>query len=181
MNQIHNVSKECFYNFDSIGWLSYLITNQNTLIVASYLNKVVAYVYYQPNPGHVCKLGVLKEYRKRGIANHLMDMAESKCTSNYIQLEVRVTNDAAINLYVKRGYRIANVEVNYYNEEGVLADAYLMLKCSDAVLIDFLRRIFLPLKCAQAGCKYSVINYIIKETDGTLKYISDWTKSLDKI
>ncbi len=63
------------------------------------------------------------EHRKKGIASKLMDkMLEEN--SNNITLEVRTTNESAINLYKKYNFKIASTRKNYYGNE----DAYLMIR-----------------------------------------------------
>ena len=63
------------------------------------------------------------EHRKKGIASKLMDkMLEEN--SNNITLEVRTTNEKAINLYKKYNFKIVSTRKNYYGNE----DAYLMIR-----------------------------------------------------
>ena len=63
------------------------------------------------------------EHRKKGIASKLMDkMLEEN--SNNITLEVRTTNESAINLYKKYNFKIVATRKNYYGNE----DAYLMIR-----------------------------------------------------
>ena len=63
------------------------------------------------------------EHRKKGIASKLMDkMLEEN--SNNITLEVRTTNEKAINLYKKNNFKIVSTRKNYYGNE----DAYLMIR-----------------------------------------------------
>ena len=73
----------------------------------------------------ITTLAVSKEDRKRGIAQSLLDKlreyGEEKKIKN-ITLEVRVNNQAAINLYQKNGFEIWALRKNYYEHE----DGYLM-------------------------------------------------------
>ena len=73
----------------------------------------------------ITTLAVKKEDRKKGIAqsliNKLLEYGEEKKVKN-ITLEVRVTNQAAINLYQKNGFEIWTIRKNYYEHE----DGYLM-------------------------------------------------------
>ena len=63
------------------------------------------------------------EHRKKGIASKLMDkMLEEN--GNNITLEVRATNENAINLYKKYNFKIVSIRKNYYGKE----DAYLMIR-----------------------------------------------------
>lgn len=66
---------------------------------------------------------VLNDYRKNGIGSKLMNkMFEEKVCN--ITLEVRKSNDSAISLYKKNGFKIASVREMYYGSE----DAYLMIR-----------------------------------------------------
>ena len=63
------------------------------------------------------------EHRKKGIASKLMDkMLEEKAKN--ITLEVRTTNEGAINLYKKYNFKVVSTRKNYYGNE----DAYLMIR-----------------------------------------------------
>ena len=63
------------------------------------------------------------EHRKKGVASKLMDTMIKEKVKN-ITLEVRVTNEAAINLYLKYGFKIVSKRANYYGSD----DAYLMIR-----------------------------------------------------
>lgn len=64
-----------------------------------------------------------KQYRNKGIASKLMDKMFEENVNN-ITLEVRTTNEKAINLYKKYGFKIASIRTKYYGNE----DAYLMVR-----------------------------------------------------
>lgn len=63
------------------------------------------------------------EHRKKGIASKLMDKMLEENINN-ITLEVRTTNEGAINLYKKYNFKIVSTRKNYYGNE----DAYLMIR-----------------------------------------------------
>lgn len=63
------------------------------------------------------------EHRKKGIASKLMDKMLEENINN-ITLEVRTTNESAINLYKKYNFKIVSTRKNYYGNE----DAYLMIR-----------------------------------------------------
>lgn len=74
----------------------------------------------------VVNIGVLPEYRRQGVGEHLFQKLEelailSKCDS--IMLEVRESNTAAIHLYQKFGFQEIAVRKNYYSnpiEHGIV-------------------------------------------------------------
>ena len=76
--------------------------------------------------GHVFSLGVLKEYRRRGIASALLAISMDRmflkgCTEVF--LEVRVSNIPAQRLYRKFNYRVVARVPSYYADGE---DAYVM-------------------------------------------------------
>ena len=76
--------------------------------------------------GHIVSIAVLSEYRRCGIATELINQAmrrmlEYGATECY--LEVRKTNDAAVNLYKKLGFEILRKISGYYYDGE---DAYVM-------------------------------------------------------
>lgn len=62
------------------------------------------------------------EYRNLGIATKLLNFIENKYKNiNNITLEVRESNIAAINFYIKNGFKEVAKRKNYYNyEDGIL-------------------------------------------------------------
>ncbi len=69
----------------------------------------------------------LPEYRHQGLAGELIKYVTKKAITlncHNISLEVNVKNQAAINLYLKNGFKKQALRKNYYNGE----DAYLMVK-----------------------------------------------------
>ena len=78
---------------------------------------------------HIVSIAVLPSHRRRGLGYILMAYAmnagvkEYGCRETY--LEVRVSNEPAINLYKKLGYEIIRVLAHYYLDGE---DAYLMAR-----------------------------------------------------
>ncbi|MCF8001433.1 MAG: ribosomal protein S18-alanine N-acetyltransferase [Halanaerobiales bacterium] len=81
------------------------------------------------NEVHIVNLAVKKEFRRKGIGTYLIkeiiDMSKNLQT-DFVTLEVRVTNKAAIKLYQELGFKKAGLTPHYYldNDE----DALLMKK-----------------------------------------------------
>ncbi len=70
-----------------------------------------------------------KNFRKINIASSILDYLSAIATKRHIytiMLEVRVSNEAAINLYKKGGFNIINTRFKYYKEG--LEDALVMQK-----------------------------------------------------
>lgn len=69
----------------------------------------------------------ITQYRHQGLAEKLLDYIITKALNlkcHNISLEVSISNIAAINLYLKKGFKKRALRENYYNGE----DAYLMVK-----------------------------------------------------
>ncbi|PPR01246.1 hypothetical protein CVT24_006010 [Panaeolus cyanescens] len=71
--------------------------------------------------GHVNSISVLRSYRRLGLANKLMLLAQEAMTSiyhaEYCSLHVRRSNRAAIGLYRDSlGFEVAKVEKGYYGD-----------------------------------------------------------------
>ncbi len=111
------------------------------LVAESGDGKVVGYVmcrvesYYVREHtillGHVLSIAVSRKHRRRGIGKALMAEAEKGLRgygADAVYLEVRVSNDPAIKLYIDLGYRKLGVIPAYYADGE---DAYLMYKMLD--------------------------------------------------
>jgi len=85
--------------------------------------------YFLVRSGHVVSIAVLENHRKRGLGYALMAYAmksmyeDYKCGETY--LEVRISNNPAIALYEKLGYKKVKVERGYYLDGE---DAYIMAR-----------------------------------------------------
>ena len=66
---------------------------------------------------------VKQNFRRKGIASKLIKKMFEEKVSN-ITLEVSVSNEGALNLYKKYGFKVASIRNNYYGKE----DAYLMIR-----------------------------------------------------
>jgi ribosomal protein S18 acetylase RimI-like enzyme len=82
-------------------------------------------VYYERNTpvGHILTIDVALTYRKRGIAQKLLQEIEKIFREKglrAVHLEVREDNIAALRLYQKLGYKkIAKLENYYGNAHGI--------------------------------------------------------------
>ncbi|OJT21502.1 ribosomal-protein-alanine N-acetyltransferase [Archangium sp. Cb G35] len=70
---------------------------------------------------HVLNVATAPEHRRRGVGRELMEatLAEGRARKcSLATLEVRKSNEAAINLYKSFGFRAVGVRPNYYVDEG---------------------------------------------------------------
>lgn len=78
--------------------------------------------------GHVVSIAVLPRARRKGVAQELIKTAlvgMQFYKAKQCYLEVRVTNDAGVNLYKKLGFEITRTAHGYYSDGE---DAYVMSK-----------------------------------------------------
>lgn len=76
----------------------------------------------------ITTIGVDRLFQENGYGSQLMDFVFHLCQQSHCQninLEVRISNDKAIALYKKYGFKNVAVRKNYYANHD---DAYLMIK-----------------------------------------------------
>jgi len=74
---------------------------------------------------HVMNIAVAPEARRRGVATRLLAELYARAgESSQITLEVRRSNQGAIDLYHREGFRIAGMRRRYYQDNG--EDALIM-------------------------------------------------------
>lgn len=81
-------------------------------------DQMVGFVAGDPHPpdqvGWITTIGVLPEYRRRGIASDMLARCEEQMGMAFVRLCVRRSNAGAIRLYSDRGYRQVSVWAHYY-------------------------------------------------------------------
>ncbi|AEH25016.1 ribosomal protein S18-alanine N-acetyltransferase [Pyrococcus yayanosii] len=111
-------------------FLTFLEANPDTFLVAEYNGKVIGYVmgYLRPDmEGHIMSIAVDPEYRGNGIGKALMIAVIERLLkkgARWIGLEVRVSNERAIRLYERLGFRKVKRIIGYYSDGE---DAYYMV------------------------------------------------------
>jgi len=82
--------------------------------------QMIGFVAGDPHPSQgfswIATIGVLPEYRRRGIGRRLLLACEALLTTPRIRLSVRASNSGAIRLYEQEGYVRAEVWQAYYND-----------------------------------------------------------------
>jgi ribosomal-protein-alanine N-acetyltransferase len=85
---------------------------------------------------HVVSIAVKEPYRRRGIASELMTAVMERAKENYgakeCFLEVRVSNEAAVNLYEKLGFSKVKRNYGYYIDGE---DAWVMAAPIDGIQV----------------------------------------------
>ena len=91
-------------------------------------NKIIGFISYSIiyERAELNYIVVDEEYRRKGIAQKLLDFVLADLKNNMVEnfsLEVNVNNKDAIKFYLKNGFEIKTVRSNYYKD----SDAYLMV------------------------------------------------------
>jgi len=92
-------------------------------------NEMVGFVAGDPRPlenfSWIATIGVLPEYRGKGIGRALLEACEAQLTTENIRLSVRASNEEAIRMYGKAGYGFMDQWKGYYDDGE---DALIMQK-----------------------------------------------------
>ncbi|RLG77668.1 MAG: ribosomal-protein-alanine N-acetyltransferase [Thermoprotei archaeon] len=139
---IISVNIECLPEHYPIRfWLEHIERYGDAFYVAEVGSRIIAYVMPRVEfgfaklgtgmrrLGHIVSIAVRRAFRRRGIATVLMTASMESLKNEYgvqeVYLEVRVSNEPAINLYKKLGFTIVERIRNYYLDGE---DAYVMAK-----------------------------------------------------
>lgn len=94
--------------------------------------RMIGFIAGDPRPGEglgwIATVGVLPEYRGKGVGRALIDACEKQLSLPRIRLSVRHSNHEAIRIYEKAGYRSVDHWLRYYNDGE---DALVMEKRLD--------------------------------------------------
>ena len=116
--------KEAFYYELEKNAFSTILVLEDELEIIGYIG-----MWLLGDQTQITTLGIKKAYQGNGYAKKLMDKCEEITKMmGYanINLEVRISNQRAIRLYEKCGFKIEAIRKNYYQDNH--EDAYLMIK-----------------------------------------------------
>ncbi len=127
---IANIEKQCF----STPWSENAIQESMTAGTAFYMaylsGSLAGYMGVSKiaGEGYVTNIAVLPEYRRKGIGNQLLQYVINDCKLEleFISLEVRASNNAAISLYKKLGFEQVGLRKRFYTNPQ--EDALIMTK-----------------------------------------------------
>lgn len=135
--QIAKLEKECFSSPWSEKSLSEELENSDShFICAAEGNELLGYIGVQEICGeaYITNIAVFSQYRGRGVGRTLLrnacDGAEKR-NCDFITLEVRRSNEAAISLYVSEGFEQAGIRKNFYSdpaEDGIIYTKYFVTR-----------------------------------------------------
>lgn len=135
LDQMYELELECFVAPWKKSDLVYELNENpiNKIYVAIIDDKIVGFIDYMVtfNSSTISQIAVTTKYRKQGIGSTLlMKMFESLPNESeevveFVTLEVRKSNEAAKNLYLKHGFEIITTKPSYYSNGE---DAIYMVK-----------------------------------------------------
>jgi len=122
LNALRKLEKE---SFDRDAWpifdLVAVLTFPDVVrLKAVEENQMVGFIAGDPRPrdgwGWIATIAVDSNFRRRGIGTALLHACESQLGVQRSRLTVRTSNQGAINLYEKEGYRTIDVWKAYYSD-----------------------------------------------------------------
>lgn len=131
VSQIAELEKECF----SLPWSKKTITeamdNGTLFFVAQKGEKTVGYIGISLilDEGYITNIAVTKKERKKGVGTALLERVFAEGRDNnlsFISLEVRESNNKAISLYEKFGFKKEGKRKNFYDNPK--EDALILTK-----------------------------------------------------
>lgn len=130
LEEVYRIERASFeHPYPKLLLLWYMAVLGDTFIVAVCDGKVVGYsisAMERRGKGHILSIAVSPDFRRRGIGTALLAETIRRLRrrgADRIVLEVRTSNEAAIGLYEKAGFKITGRLENYYGDGE---DAYLM-------------------------------------------------------
>jgi ribosomal-protein-alanine N-acetyltransferase len=130
LNQLRNIEKICFPQdawplWDLIG----VLTLPNVVRLKAVTgDRMVGFIAGDLRPSEqmawIATVGVLPEYRGRGIGEALIRACEEQLGIPTIRLSVRLSNEGAVRLYQRLGYQRVGIWPNYYldGEDAVVME-----------------------------------------------------------
>ena len=132
VSDIYKIELACFskpWSFASL-YMDICINKLALYIVAQMEDEIIGYcgVHTIFDEGHIMNVAVLPDFRRLGIGEGLITTVISLTGLCFYTLEVRESNQGAINLYNRLGFEIVGKRPNYYGDE----DALIMWKGKNA-------------------------------------------------
>lgn len=132
LDKIMEIEKRIFSSpFTKEGYIKDYNDNPFSLYkVLEVDDKIIGYVFLWVifERAQIITIAVDLDYQGKGYGKILMDDVISECVEKNIEditLEVRISNQRAIELYEKFGFEVATIRKNYYADGE---NAYLMVK-----------------------------------------------------
>jgi ribosomal-protein-alanine N-acetyltransferase len=103
------------------------VVRLKALVNATMVGFIAGDVRREEGVGWITTLGVLPEYRRRGIGTALLHACEAQMPVERVRLSVRRSNDEAIALYLRQGYHHNGIWPAYYldGEDALVLEKWL--------------------------------------------------------
>lgn len=136
---IAQLEKECFAEPWSEASLTEELTNADSHFLVAECGEVSGYIGVQEICGeaYITNVAISYKHRKKGIGRALLRAAANGAKSRgceFITLEVRVSNTAAIALYESEDFKRVGVRKNFYaspTEDGAIYTKYFSKEVSE--------------------------------------------------
>ena len=138
LNELWHLDLHIFFDGETYERETFRYLLTNPLVIARQIksedNQMVAFALALIEPdgvGHITTIGVVPEYRRRGLARMALHEVERSFLARgvtTVRLEVKTDNLSAQRLYEQVGYVIVRRMPHYYSNG---ADAYLMVRAID--------------------------------------------------
>ena len=131
LNALRNLEKVCFPQdawplWDLVGVLTLPnVVRLRAISDGQLIGFIAGDIRQAESIAWIATLGVLPEYRGRGIGRALLQACEQRLKVRRVQLNVRPSNEIAIQLYLANGYQHAGLWPTYYQDGE---DALIMAK-----------------------------------------------------
>jgi ribosomal protein S18 acetylase RimI-like enzyme len=133
LNAVREVEKACFPQdlwplWDIIGVLTLPgVVRLKATIDSRVVGFVAGDVRAHERMAWVSTIGVLPEYRGRGIGAQMLRICEQRVGQPRIRLCVRTTNEIAIHMYLREGYQQVGIWPRYYQngEDAIVMEKIL--------------------------------------------------------
>lgn len=117
---VAEIEKACFSQPWSKASIEESMNGNNTFIGVKIENRLIGYVsvYESQGEGYINNVAVLPEFRRQGIAKALLCELNHYALNahfDFLSLEVRESNMAAISLYTAFGFKCEGRRKNYYS------------------------------------------------------------------
>jgi len=122
LNALHKLEHACFEKdaWSFLDLIAVLSFSEVVRMKAIEDGQMIGFVAGDPHPSEgfswIATIGVAPEHRRRGVGRELLRTCEARLKPPCIRLSVRSSNDGAIRLYEREGYRRIEGWHNYYDD-----------------------------------------------------------------
>jgi ribosomal protein S18 acetylase RimI-like enzyme len=122
LKELHQLEAACFEKdawplFDLMAVLTFpSVVRLKAVINGKMVGFISGDIHKRSQVGWITTVGVLPDYRKRGIGTALLDACEKAMEQPRVRLCVRRSNLSAQNLYLHLGYRQVDIWKRYYSD-----------------------------------------------------------------